>query len=342
MMCNSRAILSFLLCALLLGLSGCASREEKEAVKKVETLMEVKEYSKALEVLNQALEQNKKSKRLLRARILLFLQAERIDLALAAYKDFTENVSKDDDILEDALKHKDPIVRANAARLLSQLGDPDSIKRLLHLLDDKEDNVRRAAVYALGDLKNPKAVPGLIKALKDSWWWVRQEAALALGKIKDASAIAPLFEVMKDEDKSVRAAAADSLLNLVKVDQALYVPQLQSQNVEAARVAAFALASVQNKAATPYLAKFIDAPEANRRALAVNFLRRSQDPAAVPSLKKALKDSEVAVRGEAVLALGEFGDPSVVADLKEVAMRPGEDSRVKQAALYSIDKINNR
>jgi HEAT repeat protein len=328
--------------AVLVSLSGCGNRQEKETLKKIETLLEVNEPTKAMDLIQAGLTANKDSKPLLRQRILLCLKVENLGLALAAYKDFTERVSKGDDVLVQALKHKDPVIRANAARLLSQVGDPDAVKLLLKAMEDKEDNVRRAAVYALGDLKNPKAVPGLIKALNDSWWWVRQEAAMALGKIKDPTAVEPLFATMKDEDKSVRAAAADALLTLVKVDSSAYPGHLDDPVPEASRVAAFALASVQNKAATPHLARYLEAPELNRRALAVNFLRRGQDPAAVPLLLKALKDKELVVRGEAVLALGEFGDASVIPALTEVASRSGEDNRIKQAAQASLDKIKSR
>jgi|GEM_PF-1970110 len=158
---------------------------------------------------------------------LRFLNAEgkdRIEVLLEALKDkqwvvrwsATEALGKLKDPravepLIKALKGKDLDVRRRAARELGELKDPRAVEPLIGALKDEDPLVRWSATEALGKLKDPRAVEPLIKALKDKDLDVRRSAAKALGKLKDPRAVEPLIGALKDEAPLVRWSVAEAL-----------------------------------------------------------------------------------------------------------------------------------
>jgi HEAT repeat protein len=324
---------------LVLFLSGC-SNKDSETIRKSDTLVEVREYGKAFDLLNNALRDRKDSKKLHRARIRLLLRMERPDAAFAAYKELTEKISKNDAVLIDSLEDKDAVIRANAARALGFIGDPQAISALTKALKDPERNVRRAAVYGLGEIQEAKgsgAVPALVMALKDEYWFVRSEAAQALGKIRDPRGTAPLFGLLDDSDNSVKNAAKNALITLVQADTSEYLKQLQNtEQPNSAWVAALALTTVENKAAVPVLIANLQAKDAPRRYTAAQALAQQRDISAAPALRPLLKDSEKMVRGQAVLALASIKDRDSLPDLKSIAASSSEDPNVKNAAVQAV------
>ncbi len=114
---------------------------------------------------------------------------------------------------ESLLRSSNGHVRADAARVLGELKDPQSVKLLTCALQDPESQVRWAVLVSLGKLRVSRAVAPLIEALSDpsSSAFQRQEAAGALGESGDLRAIEPLVKVLKDSDAFVRMIAADAL-----------------------------------------------------------------------------------------------------------------------------------
>lgn len=121
----------------------------------------------------------------------------------------------------DALNHKNPMIRREAASFLhgpaGQEGPlmADIVPSLIDGLRDVESSVRVRAAQAIGILgdKAEEAVPGLIEALKDEESYVRQWSAVALGSIgpKARAAIPALTEALLDDDQFVRDEASRAL-----------------------------------------------------------------------------------------------------------------------------------
>jgi HEAT repeat protein len=237
------------------------------------------------------------------------------------------------------------VVRANAARALGFVGDPQAISALTKALKDSERNVRRAAVYGLGEIQEAKgsgAVPALILALKDEWWFVRSEAAQALGKIRDARGAAPLFDLLEDSDNSVKNAAKNALITLVQADPSEFLNQIKNTTKpDHAWIAALALTTVNNKAAIPVLLANLGAAEAPRRYTAAQGLAQLREPSTAPAIRPLLKDSEKMVRGQAVLALAALRDKDSLSDLKSVSDNASEDPAVKDAAQRAVKYIES-
>jgi HEAT repeat protein len=139
--------------------------------------------------------------------------------------------------LIEALKDKEPRVRAAAASSLYDLGPAAraSVPLLVQILEspappkkvDKLDErrVRSDAARALGGITRgtDMAVKPLVKRLSDEDSEVAEAAAIALGKIGPAAqgAIEPLREVLKRKDDAtmpVHAAAA-----LARIDEGKYL-----------------------------------------------------------------------------------------------------------------------
>jgi hypothetical protein len=73
-----------------------------------------------------------------------------------------------------------PATRRQAAALLSAIGGPTAIARLVELLDDDDATVRAEAAHGLGRMGHWPAAPQLAPRLRDAAWIVRREAGLAL------------------------------------------------------------------------------------------------------------------------------------------------------------------
>ena len=103
------------------------------------------------------------------------------------------------------LNHEEPLIRAWAAYLLGDIGDPTAIPPLIAQLETEHHEERRRAIKALGKLKANEAVEQLINLLRDDT--VANAAANALGKIRDLRAVPPLIELLR-RNKSVYAVSA--------------------------------------------------------------------------------------------------------------------------------------
>jgi len=129
--------------------------------------------------------------------------------------------------------------------LMGRRGNPETVQKMIHLLDDKDQRIvfiaiqilgsladttvvvplgrmidnpnpafRARACYSLGSLGHESGLPFLVKALKDSVAEVRHSAVYAMGYLphSNASVYAKhLYGMFRDNADSVRAAAIQSL-----------------------------------------------------------------------------------------------------------------------------------
>lgn len=101
------------------------------------------------------------------------------------------------DILDNAFKDEDKLVRREAARTLENISGnrPErAFQSLINALDDEDEEVRRLLAGVLGCLGSETAVPRLIGALKSEDENVRRFAAEALGQIRSEKALEPLID----------------------------------------------------------------------------------------------------------------------------------------------------
>ena len=124
-------------------------------------------------------------------------------------------------VLDDALSHPEPAIRARAADAMGTILEkesanfPNAATRLLPLLTDSDSKIRAAATKALGNLPQSANMlfEPLTRLLSDSQSNVRIEAIIALGKLPLPADM--LFELISrlvmDEQPTVRIEAVSTL-----------------------------------------------------------------------------------------------------------------------------------
>lgn len=98
-----------------------------------------------------------------------------------------------------------------AARLLSEMGDRESVPLLISLLDDPENISRREVLLALGRLGDAKAAPTIAKDLYSDSAEVRTAACRALAQLKATPQLEAIDALKGDYDRRVRDAAQAAL-----------------------------------------------------------------------------------------------------------------------------------
>ncbi|MFT5733296.1 MAG: HEAT repeat protein [Planctomycetota bacterium] len=120
-------------------------------------------------------------------------------------------------VLEEALRHRDPMVQFRALVAVAQRGGTSGPKSLAKLAKSKDRVVKRAAIIALlrtqADDSGSRALKPLELAESDDGV-VRQAAAIGLGDRGGDEALEALHRLIEDEDWHVRAEAIRSVTRL--------------------------------------------------------------------------------------------------------------------------------
>ncbi|MEA5534631.1 phycobilisome degradation protein NblB [Crocosphaera sp. XPORK-15E] len=94
---------------------------------------------------------------------------------------------------------------------LGELGEPRALELLQEALKSDNDLVRISAVGALGELGNPEAVAILSPFVKDEDWQIRYRLVQALGRLGGEQAQTLLQELTQDPFEQVAKEAQDNL-----------------------------------------------------------------------------------------------------------------------------------
>ncbi len=357
---------------LLILFTGCTSKVEKQAIKESDASIVSKDYSTALSTIQQALEKKPESQVLKRQRVRVFLAANKVLVAYDAYKalllkpknkkdkenplaipEYREN----DPVLVDALKDKDPAVRACAAKVLATAKDEKSAKALVPLLTDTDGTVRQASANALGEILarkrdadgvagpvNSKAsavVPGLVKALNDPDWFVRAEVVDALGSIGDESVAPDVFKLLEDKDSYVRDHAANAAVTLAtEKNKAFYISKIADTNKNVRMTAALGLLNTRATEAEPVFLEVLKSENPGDRTVAIMALARIGSETGYQKVKELIStETELQPRVTAVLAIGEFGRKDSADYLVSIVKAESNPPEVRQAALAAYQKV---
>jgi len=215
-------------------------------------------------------------------------------------------------ILEGALKAKNPEVRKEAVKALKTVAEQEAFAaRLESMLNDKDVPVRIAAVEAVAGMKSERKIAALKIALNDSVPEVRFAAATALFRLNDPAGKEFLMDVLSRETKISSGMISSHIRDAKRTMQ---IPSAMMM---------IALRQGVSMAPVPYLGMGFSAMEeamANRRvsgrAATVLLFGKQKDAEVIAALEEALTDKEAAVRAAAVESLALVTD---AADAQEVA-----------------------
>jgi HEAT repeat protein len=242
------------------------------------------------------------------------------------------------DILEKALKDKNPDTRKQAAIALSLIGSTAAFpSQLESLLDDKDVEVRLAAVASLSDLKNSQTIPALHKALNDEVPEVSFAAARTLWALNDPDGKKALLSILSGVSKASSGYFAKQKRDALRM---MHTPKPMFM---------FALRTGVGFAPVPGLGAGVSSmqallsdPTVSGRATAALLLEKEKDDQTLTALKEALEDKEWSVRAAAVHALVLRDDPVFQTDIIPLLDDKTEGVRLRAAAGYlRLETVKN-
>ena len=243
------------------------------------------------------------------------------------------------EILEKALKDKNPDTRKQAAIALSLVGSAETFPSQLEaLLTDKDVEVRLAVIASLTDLKNDRTVPALSKALDDDVPEVAFAAARSLWALNDPEGKAALLSVLSGETKTSSGFIATQKRDAIRM---MHTPKTMFL---------FALRQGAGLAPVPGLGAGISSmqallsdPSVSGRATAALLLGKEKDEQTISELKDALHDKDWSVRAAGVHSLVLQDNPAFQADLVPLLDDKNEPVRLRAAAGYlRLETIKKR
>ena len=234
------------------------------------------------------------------------------------------------DIIERAVKDKNPDTRKQAAIALS-LGGPREpfVSQLESMLDDKDVEVRLAAVSSLADLKAKRTLAALRKALNDDVPEVGFAAAKALYRLNDPAGKEALLAVLSGETNVASGFITKQKRDAIRM---MHTPRT---------LMIFALKQGIGFAPVPGLGEGISSmqgilsdPGVSGRAMAALLLGKEKDVATLQALREGLMDKDASVRAAALHSLALRNDPALQHDLVPLLDDRKESVRLRAATGY--------
>jgi HEAT repeat protein len=156
--------------------------------------------------------------------------------------------NKIDEKIIDALTEKSWRIRMYCAKILGELGDPNTIDTIYKLIEDKNGSVRKAAIDALINFNSNKVIEMANNSLKSSSWKTRRAGVKLLIRVESKDSINSLLSCLDDEDVYIKSWAAMALGKIKDVDSIEPFIQLLKENDDKIRLSAVkALGEIGNK-----------------------------------------------------------------------------------------------
>ncbi len=211
-------------------------------------------------------------------------------------------------LLEDG--HK--LVRLAALESLSQMDANMDVARLCKMIKDPDLKIQSKAIDAIVKLNHPRTVQYLLEPLQDESEYARRGAVEILNEIGNASAIKDLLIAIKDRDWWVRSRAADALGNIggKKVVEAV-------------------------------IALIKDDDEFVRRS-AVEIINATKDNRTYDALIKALEDSDWWVRERAIDGLAALGNQKAVPVLIDLLNKEQANSEIVLILIRALAQLGSK
>ena len=243
-------------------------------------------------------------------------------------------------ILDEALKDKNPDTRREAVLSLSLIGQREPLFARLEsaLFDEKDVPVRLAAVSSLAEIKSTRSRRALKKALEDDVPEVSFAAAKALLMLNDRFGKAALLSVLSGDTKS-----SSSFFTKQKRDTMRMMQTPKGRFMFALRTGIAFVPAPGVGQGFASMQGILSDPGVSGRATAALLLGHEKDAKTVEALKDALKDEDASVRAAAVHSLALRGDPKLRKDLQPLLDDDKEAVRLRAAAsMLRLSRLHAR
>ncbi len=214
------------------------------------------------------------------------------------------------------VRHRSPMDRAEACRILGRLGQAESTPLLVERLRDPHPMVRREAIAALADIRAVEAIGAIAEAIEAAGDWSNLATVMTLLRMGHGSAAGVGVPLAGAGSPEMTKALLQVTGRLGVAADPSAIRALASHPDAEVRVEALrALGSLGPDAESVSVCLTgMDDPEWPVRALAAWSLGRLGDGRAVPRLERAMGDGAYWVRhhvAEALTGLGEPGDAAL-------------------------------
>lgn len=272
--------------------------------------------------------------------------------------------------LAQLMRSRDARVRERATLAAGRIGDKDAVSSLVERVQkDDAEAVRAMAAFALGEaeaavdeagsqalieiLANPRERSSLVRAraveaigkiaasLPETESRRRQQLGASILFVLEAEAGRLNLDNAYARRNNSNASANSSASNAISRNAAAAaaaVTRGRKQNNFVALMALTAALRARPTAASPIVARFLVASDADVRATAANTLARLRAKDANAALRVLLNDADAVVRANAARALG-AGEDKTAFDALLLKATTDEDLRVRVSALRAIGSL---
>jgi len=212
------------------------------------------------------------------------------------------------------VRHPQWQTRLGALLVLEFCHDPAGTDIVLEAIRDGEPMVRQSAAEALGLLGDgPKAIPALVEMSNDADAWVRKSVAAAFSMLdKDPRSEDVLLRLLKDPDGRVRGMSAEALalVGTARCGPALIEALRQDSEADVRQYAASALGFLQLREAVAALLEGLsdrsdDVRWASARSL--GLCAEPKDEKVILALRRTRASDTALVRFAAEISLRKLG-----------------------------------
>jgi serine/threonine-protein kinase len=235
-------------------------------------------------------------------------------------------------------------VQNKAVDVVIKANHPETIKYLVEVLKDENENSRRAAVEVLNVIGTSKSVKFLLEVIADSDWWVRTRAADALGKIGGPRVVDAVLALIKDENQDIRRAAIE-ILNQTKDERAVaqLLEATKDKDWWVSERAVDALAEIGSSKALP---RFIEMLQGEAKSLptVIRAIGKIGDQKSLEQLLPLLDRSENEIKVEAISALAKLADERRADTIRQrlQSVSTNNEATISQAVARAMQELDNR
>jgi HEAT repeat protein len=237
-------------------------------------------------------------------------------------------VKRHPEALTHLLDHKDPAVRAEAAKWIGYNGTHEGYEKLKALVEYDDDvMVIRAAMLTLGRLRDASAESALARNLDSADWSLRAAAVNALADMKSSLLRGRILDLLGDSSIQVRHAAVHAADKIEAYEAVPFLIKIVENDEDLIYNAIVSLGNLRAIDSLNLLVNLIEKSNRSMRILIAEALGHIGSPECLEPLIDLSQDNEPRVRSSACTSLGLFGDPQAKPMLVSLCKDPDEDVR---------------
>jgi|GEM_PF-2127375 len=245
------------------------------------------------------------------------------------------------DALTEALTDPDPLFRAFAVRVLSEIDDPRVIELLYQVFDDVDSNVRANSIFGLLRIGDQKSYEYILKALEDPDERVRRNAVWTLRQLGGEEGVGILIRMIQDPSDRVVCCVLSTLNVLGSEDAIEHV--LQILNTRSERVQSSALIYLErigdSRAIAPLINLILSSNDTFTIVHALKALGKLDVERTIELCVQMLKHPESGVSKSCAETLGHLKAVSAADALVEAL--EDTDSKVWKSAAFALTNIGD-